>query len=224
MRDKNRRAVAPADLVHIPVESATKSCDSVKHVCSGLSVGEAVEEPAKIGPLPLGLQHELRVLKIAKVLLPEPGLLPHEQDVARHGFSDLVESLLRPKIRADVEHKGVGSRSALDPGAGRPGLPPPLRAQGYPPVGKSGEECFILIPQRPAVPKEEYVLGEVCRRFRAGRRRRRGGKECLCGEGGPRYPPYYIRIGRHGLGHKPSFGCPDVPHGERSEHDDPFTF
>ena len=69
MRDKDRRGIGSADGLAVLPKGAGEGGDAIEDVGPGFAVGEAVEEPAEIFAVLLGPLDQLRVLKVAKVLL-----------------------------------------------------------------------------------------------------------------------------------------------------------
>ena len=75
----------------------------------------------------------------------------------------LVVRLLRPPIRADVEHdrRPLVADNPLDRRPGLPGLQFALVAEGDLPIRQAGEERLVVVAQRSAVPEEEDLFGQV---------------------------------------------------------------
>ena len=69
VRHKDRRGIRSADTLAVLPEGGGEGRDAIKDVGPALAVGEAVEEPAEVLPILLGPLDQLRVLKVAKVLL-----------------------------------------------------------------------------------------------------------------------------------------------------------
>mmetsp|Transcript_7751 Transcript_7751/g.31402 ORF Transcript_7751/g.31402 Transcript_7751/m.31402 type:complete len:252 (+) Transcript_7751:2638-3393(+) len=88
--------------VHVVSERLPEAGHAIVHVRGALSVGKAVEEPPEPVPLFLELLHSV-VLKVPKVLLAHPRLLPHAADsLWSQGLTEFVQRLHRPHVRRHV--------------------------------------------------------------------------------------------------------------------------